>query len=841
MILRQFIAILITIILVNTSFSQDEQRQQQNRNVKTKLYGRVLDKETNKPLESATVQIYSLKDTTKLVKGTATDKDGNFVLEEFRPGKYEVRVSVIGYNTSKIKEVLVSPMDPEVNLGDIKIKSGDEFVTSEIQVEAEQNIMEMGVDKKVFNVEKDINSQSGSVTDVLKNIPSISVDNDGKITLRGSGNVRILLNGKPSGILSSDPNAVLEQIPANTVERVEILNNPTAKYDPEGMAGIINIVLKKGDKSQSSNGYNYNLNVNAGNGDRYNLSTGLSYKLGNVTLFGNYGLRLFHMNMNGDLNRTNFLSDSSHFLNTSSDANMKMQGHIGTFGVDYDINKNNYLGLSVSYSNRDRNRNERTNYQNFNSLSSPTYFYSRNNWEDEKETGFDANLNYKKTFDKKFQVLDASAQFSSSTEKNVTNINQKDLDFNGNPLNTNPTLENDYTNENFYSLSLQADYTHPLKEDLENSYKLKSKFETGFKSIFRQTDDTYNVDNFDYNTNTFIPNLNLNNDFLYKEQIHAVYGTYENNINKFGYQVGLRLEESISNSEQKVTNTKYDRNYFSYFPSLFLKQGISKTVELQLSYTRRINRPRLGFLNPFVDRSDPQNLRIGNPYLKPEYINGIEFGVVKYLPTFSITSSAFYRITEDVITRFTSVDPNGISTSTFANLSKAKSYGVELIGTGSIYKWWYVNASASYFRTDLDGTINSAELNNSGYSWTAKLSSNMTLPNLFDIQLSYYYQGKNVTSQGFGDPVQSLDLAVKKDFLNKRMSLGFRISDIFNTQKWAMTQATNTYQTNFTRKRDSRIAFLTFSYRIGTDDSKKNQRKKKPNVEDNKDNEGQDY
>jgi len=838
--MRYSLLFVLFIFMYTGVFSQENENQPKKKDnsvVKSRLSGRVIDAESNKPIESASVQIYSLKDTTKLVKGAATDNNGNFSLFDFRYGKYELRVSVIGYNTSRIKEIDVLPSNPEVSVGDIKIKTGSEFVTSEISVEAEKNMMEMGIDKKVFNVEKDIMSQSGSATDILRNIPSVTVDSDGNVSLRGSGNVRILINGKPSGLLSTDPASVLEQIPANTIERIEIINNPSAKYDPEGNAGIINIVLKKG--IQETSGYNFTLNLNAGTKDKYNVTAGLSYKIKGWNFYGNYSLRFFHMFPTGTLERTNFLSDSSFYLKESDNSYMKMFGHLGTLGIDYDINRDNFIGASVSYSHRDRNRNSSSLYQNYNQLLVPTFYYDRRNYEDEIEKGLDANLNYRKKFEKRGQELTASFQYSNSIENSPLNIIQRNLDFNNNPLPGNNYLENDYTNERFDSYSIQADYTHPLKEDAANPTKMKSKFEVGFKSLFRKTDSDFRVDIFDSTINSFVPNNLLSNDFLYKEQIHSFYGTFENNYKNFGYQVGLRLEEALTNSDQKVTNTTYENNYFSWFPSIFMKQGITATTEAQVSFTRRINRPRLGNLNPFVDYSDPQNLRAGNPYLKPEYINGVELGFVKYLSTVALTSSVFYRITTDVITRYITVDSNGISLMTPKNVNKATSYGMELIGNGSFAKWWNFNASASYFRTELDGNLNSSELNNSGYSWTAKLISNMSFPKIIDIQFSMFLQGKNVTPQGFTDPMFSSDLAVKKDFMNKKIAIGLRISDIFNTQKFGFNSNTETFNTSFVRRRDSRTLFLSFTLRMGTDE-KKPQRKKQ-NQDENKDNEGNDF
>ena len=638
--------------------------------------------------------------------------------------------------------------------------------------------------------------------------------------------------------MSTDPIGVLETIPANTVDRIEVINNPSAKYDPEGISGIINIVLKKG-QSESNKGYTYNLSLNAGTGDKYNLSTGLSFRTGKWNLYGNYSYRSFNMNVTGASKSNNFLSDSLFVLNTSTNMFNKMRSHLGTVGFDFDINKENYLGMSVSYSNRDRNRNELTNYKNYDKLLNPTFFYDMHVADDELEDGLDANLNYKLNFKNKFQDLTISSQFSSSNEKGNINSNKQDLNYNSIPVDNTPYIQNEYVDSKFRSFSLQGDYVHPLKIDESHGFKLVSKLELGFRSQLRNTDDNYRLDTLNYNTGIFNTDAYVSNDFSYNEQIHALYGTYENKYKKFGYQVGLRLEQTFTKSEQPVTAQNYDNNYFSFFPSLFVKQGLSDNFEIQASFTRRINRPSLWSLNPFIIRTDPQNLRTGNPDLKPEYVNGIEVGAVKYFNAFTLTSSVFYRLTTDVITRYSVFDSNGVATNKPENLSQARNYGVELIGTGSLAKWWFVNASASYFRSELDGNIQSAEIDNSGYSWTAKLISNMTFKDLFDVQLSYFYQGENVTSQGTFNPMQSLDLTMKKDFLQKRMSLGFRISDLLNTQGFGFSQSTSTFTRETNRRRDGRSLFLTFTYRIGTDDKKN---KKKPQQqEENRDREGQEF
>lgn len=820
---RYSIVLLIFFMILtalNTVKSQEPDRPKQRRQFDTKITGKVIDNDTKAPIEGASAVLYG-EDTTKRISGVPTDKNGIFEIEKIKPGRYELRISYIGYSTARFTGIMIAPETPQYNAGEIKLTSGSETI-AEIEVTAERNIMEMGIDKKVFNVEKMLTAESGSAIDVLKNVPSVTVDSDGNVSIRGTGNVKFLINGKPSGLLANNPSTYLEQIPANMIESVEIINNPSAKYDPEGMSGIININLKK--ENAEDKGYNFNLNSSVGTKDKYNITTGLTYKTGNLSLYGNYGLRLFNFAMQGNSNRINYLFDSAYYFNSTTTANMRMLGHTVTGGFDYDINKKNYLGFSLSYNSRDRNRNEKPLYSNSNSNNILTYKYYRDNFETDNGYGLDATLNYKLKFDRKKEELNASVQYSKTHEDEKLNINQ----YNEFPFTGSPIIENDYTVENYNMLSIQADYFRPIKE--------KHKFEAGIKGIIRSTDNDFRVENYDYGTNSFKPNTLLSNTFKYNEQIYSAYGTYENSYKKFGYQLGLRLEEALTNSEQLTTSNKYENNYFSFFPSIYLKQGITETNEIQLSYVRRINRPNMRNLNPFIDYSDPQNLRFGNPYLKPEYINSFELGYIKYFPTFSLTSSLFYRITNDVITRYITATDSGVSYFTFENLSKAYNYGFEIIGAGSLYKWWTLNASVSYFKSELSGNINSAELNNSGYSWSAKFMSSMTFPNLFDIQLSYFYTGESVSAQGTMQPMQSLDVALKKDFLNKRMSLGIRISDLFNTQKFAFNASGTGFTGDTYRKRDSRAAFLTFTYRIGTEDRKMRrdrQRQQQQREEDN--------
>jgi len=502
-----------------------------------------------------------------------------------------------------------------------------------------------------------------------------------------------------------------------------------------------------------------------------------------------------------------------------------MLSHIGGLGVDYDINRKISIGLSSHYNYRTRNSFDKSNYGNFDALMNPTDLYNRDNFSIETGDGYEVALNYKMKFEKPKKELTAQTSYSFRKEDENANVFQTNFTNSGIPL--YPLyLENDYTNDKDYLGLIQVDYYDPIGEE--------GKFELGYKSNFRKTNSNYRADVFDNNQLIWINIPNVTNDFIYNTQTHAVYTNYGLKLGSFAFQTGIRLEQTITNANQVTQNKNFDKNYFGIFPSIFLTQSITKTQDIQISYTRRINRPRSGAVNPFIDYSDPQNLRAGNPDLNPEYINSFEMGYLKYFDNFSLTSNLFYKLTNDVINRITVLTDSGVTFTTFKNLATSNSYGLELIASGQLLKWWFLNGNFSYFRSIVKGNYGEGDLDNSSYTWSARLNSTFSFPNLFDMQFAYNYNGKIVTAQGTTDPFQSFDFALKKDLFDKKFSIGFRVSDLFNSFKFSTTSTGLNFSQTGSRKRDSRNAFITVTYRFGTDD--KSQRKKRNGKEDNEDN-----
>lgn len=792
--MKKIILIFLLILINGQIFPQDK---------KGIIKGSIYDKESKQPLESAALQVY--KDTGDvLVNGALSDKNGFFEINGFSAGIYKLKISYIGYKTIIITNIIIEKGKKEFDAGIIQLELNNNE-TKEIVVTAEALIVENTLDKKVYNAEKNPMNETGSALELLQSIPSITVDADGKLSLRGSSNVQILVDGKvPTGKDISD---ILDQLPANKIDKIEVINNPTAKYDAEGTSGIINIITKKGEAI----GYSGNMNLNAGTLDKYNATVGLSYSTKKISLFGGYSGKFMTMEATGS-NNLDYLSTSSPFGSVTQGSNRRNQNrtHIGNIGMDYFIDKANIFSLTSIYNYRWRKRVDNILINSFDQenilVNASNEYYT----DEDKSNNFEISSGYKHKFDKPMEELTTGFTYSGSWNEDVLNLRN----LSGSDL----INQNNYRNDNFNTITGQMDYVHPFNEN--------SHYETGLKYNNRKINSGFWNETADINGNWKRDGLN-DNSFLYKENIVSAYGMYINKIKNFKIQAGLRAEQSLIISEQAIGSVEYENNYLAFFPSASISQKLSATNELQLSYVRRINRPSYRSLNPFIEYFDLQNISKGNPYLKPEYVNSIELGYIKYFASSSFSTSVFYRDTKNVINRVTTATDSGFTYTTYENLSNSKSYGAELIYAGDITKWWNINANGSYFRTVLDiGNINGIS-DNSNYTWNGKINSNIKIPKILEIQMSYNYQGKTITAQGYNDPISSFDIVLKRNIIDKRASISFKIVDLFNALKYTYHIEGNSFTQISDRKRVTRTAFLTFTYKFGKGDSTLDKKKKK--------------
>lgn len=786
-------------------FGYAQPTQQPGLSAPGRITGSIVDGNTQKPVEYATIAIYNLKDSS-LVTGGITDDKGMFSIDKIPFGTFYAKATFIGYETFVSKPFNISPQSPIVEIGKLKFAPSGKNL-GEVNVVAEKSEFENNIDKKVYNVDKNITNTGGTATEILQNIPSVTVDMDGKVSLRGSANVTILIDGKPSGLTGGDRQALLQQIPANTIESIEVITNPSAKYDAEGMAGIINIKTKK-DKKAGTNG---NISVGAGTNEKYNASLGLNKRTKKYNLYGNYSYRHERRNFYGTASQLNYFPNNNFYVDSKYNNDQLSDFHSGKGGIDLFINDKNTLGLSASYSNRNENYPEVFNYEYQNLDHVPYLNLTRNNESTELNNTYEGSLEYKKTFTKPKKELTFSSNYS-------TNI-RKDNDlyrFNSDPI----PLQKNNSLGNFLTSTSQLDFAYPINE--------KSKFETGAKGSYRNNDNDQSAEKYDNSNDSYVNDFRFSNHFVFNEQVYAGYAMYSSSIKKFSYNAGLRAEHTLSTATLKTTNSKYINNYFGLFPSGTIKLKPKESYDLQLGYSRRINRPNNQALNPFTDYSDSITIRTGNPYLKPEFIHSVEFGFNVYIKSLSINGSLYYRHTDNMITRYRYVDPNtGTGVLTFVNFSSSENYGMELTLRYQIGKKGNIMLSGNMFKNIINAKNIDPALQSAAFNWNTRVNGNYKVFKNTTIQLTGMYAAPIVFPNGsIRGMMNGYDVGLRQDILKGKGSLTLNVTDVFNMRVFDIRVAGDNFVLKAYRKRESRVGTLTFSYRFGTADNNNSPRKR---------------
>lgn len=786
--------------------------------------GSVIDKSTGKPIENADVTLLSVKDSS-VVKGTSTDADGKYVLTELPPGKFLLRANIVGYNFGMVSGITVNKDNPVVELEPVKLSLG-ETTTEEIVVEGEKSFIEFRPDKKVINVSKNLTTEGNTLLDLLREVPSVNVDQDGNVSLRGSEGVTITIDGRKSGLEGQNRNVILEQIPASDVESIELITNPSAKYEAEGSVGIINIILKK--NKQQNTGYNGSVGLNIGTGDKYNGQFSLSMKSNKMNLYGNYSYNKRSFISNGFNTRNYYTNSTISSINQLDSGTLRGNNHMIKLGMDYNFDKSNVLGLSFNYRNSERGGGSTSYYKEFDLNSNTISDYYALSSENEKGFNFSINSNYIHTFKNPRHTLSADISYSRDKDDELGE-NSEYYIF---PVNNTPDKRNEKSIESDDEVSGKIDYVLPITKDI--------KFEAGYNGNYVKRDVDYTVENFDYNLNQFVTDINQSNRFIFKQQVHAVYGSYTQQIGSFGYSVGGRLEQTFIKGELTDGSGNFDRNYLDFFPSASISQKIGKATELQLSYSRRVHRPRHRELNPFRSYMGSNNYRQGNPNLDPEFSDSYEINFIKYFPWATITPGVFYRYTKNEISPQRTLLDSVTTLTMPVNLNNSKSYGGELLINLQPAKFFSLNGTLSYFKTEVDASNLESGLTNSATSWTARGMSTIMLPADITVQLTYFYRGKRVTAQGTMEPFQSFDAGIKKDFFDKKLSLSLKVNDILDNAKFRIEFYDPDYSEIMERTRDSRTIALNITYNFGQAD-KKQDRKKKNNGDDNNSDDDFDY
>lgn len=748
---------------------------------KISITGTIVDKITNAPLEYATAIL--LKSNT-IITGVSTNDKGEFNLSASR-GSYTVRLEFIGY---KSIELPIKNYVKNQQLGNIKLDE-ESSQLDEIEILAEKSTVEYKLDKKVFNVGKDLISKGGSVNDILNNVPSVTVDATGGVSLRGNSNVRILINGKPSVLTSNNG---LEQIPAENIEKVEVSTNPSSKYGAEGTAGIINVILKRNKKSGFSssiqlttgspvnNALNYNVNYKT---EKFNIFSNLSHT--NMRLPGT--LDYFQTNID---NQTVVSSTKQH---VGIERNYKMNNVY--VGGDYYINDKNTLTFSYYFRSNVSNHNTDYTYDflDSNNQIESTLMVTNNYKEPQKANQIE--VNYVKTFEKPGQKFTANIQYDFWNDDENENITGKQIF----PI---VSVENSLKSSDIESskdLLFQADYALPIFD--------KSRLEMGVKGEIRRINSDYKV----WDNAVLVDSLD--NLLHYDEKIYGAYLQYGNREKKFQYSLGLRMEHSDTKSTDRKNIFFNHKKYTDLFPTVHLTYNFSDTNSIQFSYSKRITRPRFWQLNPFGGIADRNNVRYGNPDLNPMYTNSFEIGTLKRWNGFTINPSIYFQRSTNIFEMITYRNNNNTIITIPVNLGSENRYGAELVTTYSPYKWWRLSGDVNFYGFNQKGSYKNINYDSNNSTWTSRLNSTMKFTD-FSIQSTVNYVGARTSGQTYTESVAWFNLGVTKDFLSDKMTLTVNANNLFNSRETRRFINGDNYALQVNSNNSQRRISATFIYRF---------------------------
>lgn len=781
-ILTSFILLFTTLI-----FAQNEKE--------ITVKGKIVDASTQTPLEYATIVFTSTTDASD-VTGGITDTKGNYNIK-VAAGTYNISYEYIGFKKLTINNKSITS---NTNLGTTSL-SVDAETLDEIEIVAEKTTVDIRLDKKIYNIGKDLTTAGGTVSDALNNVPSVSVDIEGGISLRGNENVRILINGKPSALAGFGDSNVLSQLPAEAIERVEVITSPSARYDAEGTAGILNIILRQ----KETLGFNGSINLNAGNPDLVGVATTLNYRTEKFNLFSNIGFRYFDAPRTSDSDTYYFdYLDEDGILQTpeyrqiieDQDVTRLNRNYNGNIGMEYFLSDKTSLTGSFFYrygEDADLSTNISERYNG--GLVEQTTRYERQN---EEDNSYQFALNYITKFDDKGHQLTADFQYVIDKEEQFTFLDEN-YDF---TEDANPEpfqREQIYQTEDQKEYLVQADYVLPIGED--------SRFEAGYRGSFQNEVTDYLLEQEDITDGSLFVNDTITNVFDYSENVNALYTQYGTKLGKFSFLLGLRLEHTQLKgkidsrlSDQELNDafgfpidTDFDKNYLGLFPTVNLIYNLAKEDQkeesITLGYNRRINRPRGWFINPFPTRSSRTRVFQGNPNLDPAFSSTFDLGYLKRWDKLTLTTSVYYQHETDSFERVQentgSVTTDGINIirTIPVNLSTNKRTGAEL---GVLYnpeKWLRLNSSINFFQFNTEGEFNGIDYSAKNTSWFARFSSKVTLPAKIDWQTNAFYRGARSDAQSDTDGIFSMDLAFSKEIFKDKATLSLNVRDVFNSRK----------------------------------------------------------
>lgn len=751
------------------------------------ISGRILDAASGSPIPYASVSLYQAE-TQKISGGTTSNDDGSFTLSTNLKSFY-LELSFIGYQTLTLTDL--QPKNGKLNLGDIRLFENTQTL-GEVQVTADKSVTEFKLDKRVFNVGKDISTSGLGALDVLENVPSVNVNIEGQVSLRGNTGVQILINGKPS-VLTDEGSNALGTITADMIESIEVITNPSAKYDAQGTSGIINIILKKEEKK----GFNGSASINTGIPDNHSIGVSLNRRTENFNFFTQFGAGYRSLpRINESLNRnlgtgTEVYSEGLEFRNEYF--------YNITLGTDYHINAFNVITLSGNFAYEVEDQPSETDFEIRDAQDSLLSAFRRKETTSATNPKYQYDLQYEKQFksheDHKLLISALGRFFGKDLNSEFVNT----------PLGTTDIDPNQRTESNFFERSFiyKIDYTNPISK--------RYSIETG--AIYDQNIVGNDFQVLNSGLSGYVVDSSLTNNFEFSQNVFGAYSTGSYEGDRWGIKLGLRYEYTLLNTLLTTTNEANNQEYFNWFPSLHTTYKFSPRFSLQAGYSRRISRPRMWDLNPFFNIKNNYNIRMGNPQLQPEFGDSYEITAISIFEKFSISSSLYHLYTTEVVDRVTFFQEN-VSITMPVNVGIRNQTGLEITGKYNPTKWLSLNGDFNYGYFSREGVFMDQDFAFEGDKWSSRLTSKFKLPADFDLELSGDYNSPFVTVQGRVSGFAFADIGIRKKLWEGKGVINFSIRDIFASR----ISEDFVNQENFTAyffSQRGRFFTLGFSYSFG--------------------------
>lgn len=788
--------------------------------------GRVLDNDSGEALEYATVSLFNAQDST-MVGGTVTDSDGKFTIQA-SAGSYYIKVQFMGYST-KVVKVNVAATTPAVQLGKIFLKQDMELL-EEVEVLAEKSTMTMTLDKRVFNVGKDVASTAGNAIEVLENIPSVTVDVEGNVSLRGDDGVQILVDGKVSGLLGVSTQDALRSLQSDMIERIEVVTNPSVRYDAEGTAGIINIVLKK-DKRK---GFNGSVDLRGGFpfewGEKmpspFPFQTGIganfNFRLKKFNFFMSYNFN-YRDDISDGYTKTEYFNgdkiydpdiqnhaDATQVSEQITERDRHSQGHTVRGGLDYYFTDNDIISFAAMLRRADGHNTPVVSYIDMFPNSAPLFSKRAEDWHNKRPMA-ELTLDYDKYFNTKDNFLKASFRYFKNAEEEWSDITdsqyltREDMG-NDIPIPDSTIFQHTDTKETHENFQGTVDFAYHLGQHaIEAGAKYENKFPSNVATV----------------TENGTPLEPYCHDFRFHKQVAALYGSYGTEVGFFSFLVGARYEYSYISSDYVDKNQKYEQRYHNIFPSGHVNFKMTENDQLQLSYTRRIRRPGYWQMAPYSSFNDDRNIRMGNPALKPVYTGSYEFSYLKFWEGGNFNLTGYYRHSTDIFRNFTEVDSLNVSVSMPHNFGISDDYGLELTGQVNVFKWWSINGNINLFKSCTTGDYKEKHYTTDSYNLMGRLVFKFNFKKICNFQFTGHFMGPRDEPLGFREANYWVDFAASRDILKDKATLSLNVRDLFGTRSHNGESWGDNFWQYSKGSWSKTTVTLNFNYRINDNGQKK--------------------